>query len=276
MTRVAVIGNGLLGTTLYDAATAGADRLLLLNHDDVDITSESSIRAMLHMFYPDVVVNTAAFHQLNACENDPERAFDINARAAGRLARLVPTIYISTDYVFHDGGPHDECLPGREPRSVYGRSKLAGEMVTLEEGGCVVRVAGLYGHHRSHKGPTFPETLLSSHDPIRLPTDQRFSPTYAPHAAGRILAIAADPERSGVYHAANDGATSWAEFAEHILALTRHRRHVLPYQAKDVLRPRNSSLQSTRFPPLPHWTLGLYAWAETNGAVKYVSPKRDV
>jgi dTDP-4-dehydrorhamnose reductase len=178
--------------------------------------------------------------------------------------------------VFNDGGPHDECLPGRQPRSVYGQSKMAGELATLEEGGCVVRVAGLYGHHRSHKGPTFPETLLSSHDSIKLPTDQRFSPTYAPHAAARILEVAADPDRSGVYHATNAGVASWAEFAESILALTRHDRHVLPYQAKDPLRPRNSSLVSTRLPALPHWALGLYRWAEVQGYVQYVDPRRDV
>lgn len=277
--RLAIIGDGLLGSSIRDEAWVTESpeftpKTFLLNHSDVDITSESSIRAMLMQHRPDVVVNTAAVHRLQECEDDPQRAFDVNARAAGRLARLVPTVFISTDYVFHDGGPHDESLPGRKPRSVYGQSKLAGELATLEEGGCVVRVAGLYGHYRSHKGPTFPETMLSSHDPIRLPTDQRFSPTYAEHAAERILAIALDPERNGVYHAANAGVTSWAGFGEDILALTGHKRHILPYAVKDALRPRNSSLVSRRLPELPHWKVGLYRWAEVRGHVSRVSPKR--
>ena len=270
--RLVIIGDGLLGTSLLNVAWDDLDgpQVFLLGHSDVDITSESSIRAMLTQYRPDAAVNTAALHQLQACEGDPQRAFDVNARAAGRLARLVPTIYISTDYVWADGGPHDESLPGRKPTSIYGQSKLAGEVATLEEGGCVVRVSAMFGHHRSHKGPTFPEMLLSSHDSIKLPTDQRFSPTYAPDAASRILAIAQDPNRSGVYHAANAGSASWAEFAEHILTLTRHDRHVLPYEAKDKLRPRNSSLESTRLDPLPHWTNALWRWAETKGYVAYV------
>src|SRR5690606_6168199 len=126
------------------------------------------------------------------------------------------TVYISTDYVFNDGGPHDEVMPGSTPRSVYGRSKLAGELATLEHDGIVVRVSALYGHHRSHKGPSFPEMVTTGFEPLRLPDDQRFSPTYAPDAAERIaeLAVAlghacgpAEPcpieVPQGIYHAAN-------------------------------------------------------------------------
>ena len=248
---------------------------------------------MLQQQRPDVVINSAALHRLDQCEDDPQRAFDLNARAAGRLAKLVPTVYVSTDYVFTDGGPHDESMPGTQPRSVYGRSKLAGELETLEQGGIVVRVSALYGHFvsRAKGNKGFPDAFLSSHDTIKLPTDQVFSPTYAPDAAERILTLAmalvtgggcypmgsADVNLkapTGIYHAANKGSTTWAEFAEHIIALTQHQRHVIPYAAKDDLRPRNSALKSTRLPQLRHWAHALGEWTRREGHQQIVSPRR--
>lgn len=278
--KVVVVGNGLMGSTIGELDA----NVVVLSHSDIDLTSESSIRAALMRWRPDVLVNTAAVHRLDECEADPRRAFDLNARAAERVAKLVPTLYLSSDYVFTDGGPHTESLPGQQPRSVYGRSKLAGELATLEHGGVVVRVSALYGHYASrakgNKG--FPDAFLSSHDTIKLPTDQEFSPTYAPDAAERILSLAKwlaegthHAGQQGVYHAANKGSTTWAEFAEHIIALTQHKRHVIPYAAKDDLRPRNSALKSTRLPQLRFWAAGLSAWAQREGAQTIVSPRRS-
>lgn len=267
--KIVVIGDGLLGRSLVDA---GAD--YAAPHFLVDITSRRSIEQMLLVEKPDVVINTAAIHQMAACENDPDRAFALNAKAAGLLASMVPTIYISTDYVFNDKGPHTETLPGETPRSVYGRSKLAGELATLEYGGVVVRVSGLYGHHRSHKGPSFPETILGSNDPIKLPTDQWFAPTYAVDAAERIRAIAADDKRTGIYHAANRGTTCWAEWGEQIANYVQHKRHVLPYRAKDPLRPTDSTLKSTRLPQLPHYLEAFGRYAQRERLVSFPSPLR--
>jgi dTDP-4-dehydrorhamnose reductase len=291
--RLLVVGNGLLGQSIRDAWFAGLDRFTVsketrsyvhqihvLAHDLIDITSQSSIEQALAKFVPDVVVNSAALHTIDACENDPARARELNAVAAGRLASMVPTVYISTDYVFNDNGPHTEELPGSTPRSAYGRSKLAGELATLEHGGVVVRVSGMYGHFvsRAKGNKGFPDALLQSSDPIRLPTDQRFSPTYASHAAERILQISqmlADGKANGIYHAANRGAISWAEWAESILAATGHKRHVLPAVFNDPIRPTDSSLKSTRLPALPHFMQGLSAWASREGRVEFVSPLRD-
>lgn len=280
--RLLVIGDGLLANEIEDAfcclppETRG--HLRLLGHDDIEVTDAASVARVVGEVKPDVIVNTAAMHRLGECEENPARAQDVNARGAENVAKAAPTIYVSTDYVFTAGGPHEEVFPGAMPRSVYGRTKLAGEFATVENGGIVVRVAGLFGHYRSHKGPSFPEMLLSSHDPIRLPTDQVFSPTYAPDAAERILTLAyrlADGKAEGIYHATNKGAVSWAEFAEAILAYTGHERHVLPYKAADLLRPSDSSLVSRRLPQLPHWQQGIGRWAQREGHYRVVSPLRD-
>lgn len=290
MTRIAILGDGLVGRSLADAMPDAT----LLGHADIEVTNPESVkRALAGRF--DAAVNTVALHRLAACEDDPMLARLVNEIGARNVASVLPTVYISTDYVFSDGGPHDEALPGQEPRSVYGRTKLAGELATLEHEGIVVRVSAVFGHHRSHKGPSFPETITSSFDPIRLPTDQRFSPTYAPDAATRIADLArdlADIDRcpncvtpwkcngphepvNGIYHAANAGSTTWAEFAEHICAAVPWRRPVLPYAAHDRIRPANSSLRSTRLPRLPHWRLALQEWADRISGEIVISPKRS-
>lgn len=293
--NVVILGDGLLARSIFDVI-APRERefgeppaLVMLSHTDFEITSMDSLVKALQPHKPDVLINTVALHHLARCEDDPMLAQLVNAIGAGRVASLVPTIYISTDYVFNDGGPHDEVIPGQRPRSVYGQTKLAGELATLEQGGIVVRVSALFGHHRSHKGLTFPELVTSGFDPMKLPTDQRFSPTYAPDAAERIaelaLALGRDERRDllngvlpppsamskvelerrlnpqGVYHAANSGTTTWYEFATAISEITRHKRTITGAVANDQLRPKHSGIRSTRLPPLRHWLDALRDWS---------------
>lgn len=255
---IAVIGTGLLAQTIKDRADILHLPIRLISHDEIDVADSASVRAALYGQDYAAVVNTAAYHRLAECEANPNRAFSINANGAANVGKYAPyQVYISTDYVFNDGGPHGPVMPGRQPRSVYGRSKLAGELQALEYDGAVVRVSGLYGHHRSHKGPSFPEAVTSSFDPMKLPTDQRFSPTYAPDAADAILRVARD-RLYGIYHGNNSGSTNWAEFAENIIAATGWKRNVLPYEAHDAIRPKNSALRSD----LRHWRLALMDWAD--------------
>lgn len=286
MTTVAVLGDGLLGRSIMDVFAAHEPEngyAVMLGHADFDIRDIDSIVAALMPHKPDVIINTVAYHSVDLCERYPDLARDINARGADRVAMLAPTVYVSTDYVFSGGGPHDEVLPGRQPRNVYGRSKLAGELATLERDGIVVRVAGLYGHHQSHKGPSFPEQVLSRWDTMELPADQVLSPTYAPDAAERIadLAIARiqPGATSGIYHAANAGSVSWAAWGEEVLALARRRHRVKAIARHDPLRPTNSALRSTRLPPLRHWRLALDAWWLRRQELLYenreVSPLRE-
>lgn len=285
--RVAVLGDGLLARHIRDQEP----NFTILGHDAIEVTDPESVKRALDGF--DVAINTVAFHRLKECEDHPQRAYAVNAIGAENVARVLPTVYISTDYVFTDGGPHEEVMPGTEPRNVYGRSKLAGEISTLKHGGIVVRVASLFGHHPSHKGPTFPETVTQSFTtPLKVPTDQVMSPTYCVDAAERIVGLAtaiADPiyfedmgrmdiEPTGIYHAANAGSTNWAEFAKEILAVTRLPRKVEGFAAKDPLRPKNSSLRSKRLPPLRHWRLALDDWAAERQRLLFenrVSPLRS-
>jgi len=280
MVRAAILGNGLLGMTLADVM----HDVDVLGHSAIEVTNRESVKRALDGY--DVAINTIAMHRLPACEADPMLARLVNTEGARYVAETVPTVYISTDYVFNDGGPHDEALPGEDPRSVYGRTKLGGELATLENGGIVVRVSALFGHHRSHKGPSFPELVTSSFDTIRLPVDQRFSPTYAPDAAERIADLTARLPTSGctqdecgcvsgIYHAANAGTTTWAEWAQQVCEVMPWQRHIESFNAHDRIRPKNSAIRSTRLPPLRHWRFALDDWATKRRAELRVNPKRS-
>ena len=266
MTTVAILGDGMMANRIFATLCDRDAGVIVLPHAAFDIRDLDSIARALGPIQPDVIVNTVALHVLKRCEEDPDLAFAINAKGAGRVAMLAPTIYLSTDYVFNDKGPHDEGMPGRTPRSVYGRSKLAGELETLEQGGTVVRIAGVYDpQYESHKGPSFPAQVLSDHAAIKVANDQRFSPTYAPDAAERIADLALGLGdgfwSAGIYHAANDGSATWAEFAQHICEVTGHDRPIIPVAKHDLIRPTDSSLISTRLPPLRHWKSALVDWS---------------
>lgn len=250
--KVAILGSGLMARSIADVAD-----FYLFPHSAIEITDPASVDKALRGF--DVAINTVAHHPLGKCEQNPAQAHAVNADGAANVGRVTRQIYISTDYVFCDG-PVDEVMPGEQPRNVYGQSKLAGEVRTLEHGGTVVRIAAVFGHYDSHKGPSFTDRVLSGRDPLKLPNDQRFSPTYAPDAAQRIVALALDSSKVGVYHATNAGSTTWAEFAQNIVEETGIARKVTGYAAHDPLRPKNSVLRSRLLPPLRHWRAALTEW----------------
>lgn len=273
--RVAIIGDGLLANHVFEALRDRGIGPEVWGHDFVDVTNPGELDVLRGS---DVIINTAAFHRLAECEKRPDIAQAVNADGPRNVGKLgVPQVFASTDYVFNDDGPHGEVLPGEQPRSVYGRTKLAGELNTLERGGIVVRVAGLFGHHRSHKGPQFPDVVLADDAPLKVPMDQRFTPTYAVDAAQRIADLAIDLATrgpvSGIYHATNLGGTNWAEFASEVAEIANGKRHIIPFRAKDPIRPTDSRLVSTRLPELRHFRFALIDWAKRRAAER-ISPLR--
>jgi dTDP-4-dehydrorhamnose reductase len=196
----------------------------------LDIRDEAAVRLRVTEVRPDVVINASAYNKVDAAESEPGEAFAVNAlgpRALGRAARQAGAllVHVSTDYVFDGeaGRPYIEAdLP--RPISAYGVSKLAGEHFALAAGGeaLVVRTSGVFGGGGSRaKGGSFVERILAraaSGQPLRVVTDQVFSPTYAPDLAAALLALVERGAR-GLVHVSNAGACSWHDVASEALRL---------------------------------------------------------
>lgn len=221
--RALITGGG--GQLASDLAELMADDAQAFTHEELDICDERAVERAYREVEPEVVINCAAFHNLDACEREPARAFSVNVEAVRGLARRgVRLVHISTNYVF-DGRREEpygeEDLPA--PRSVYALSKLAGEHAALAygEGSLVVRTAGLYGRHGSaSKGGNFVQRMLArarADGALRVVSDQRLQPTFTSDLAAAIVQgihIGAE----GVVHLTASGACSWYEFTRSIMA----------------------------------------------------------
>jgi dTDP-4-dehydrorhamnose reductase len=228
--------------------------------DDLDICDPDAVDGAVSAFRPDVVVNCAAFTDVDGAEEAADAARRVNVDGPGNLAvasartgaRLV---HVSTDYVFDGSRP----VPGSyseddapAPRSCYGRTKLEGERRVLNEAAfpVVVRTAWLYGEH----GRCFPKAILARAlsrpgEPLRVVNDQFGSPTWAYRLALQIARLLEAPE-PGIYHATAEGWCSWYDFARLFLERMGVDGEVLPCTSAEfprpAQRPANAILDNAR------------------------------
>jgi dTDP-4-dehydrorhamnose reductase len=263
-------GSGMLGQDLAEAAVAAGYEALALSHAELDITDLPEVRAAVAAAEPDVVVNCAAWTDVDGAEDSHEAAEAVNGEGARNVALAAReagawTLHISSDYVF-DGTkrePYVESDPTR-PLSAYGRSKLAGEDAVAgaaPTGHTIVRSSWLFGAH----GRCFPATILRlarERSQLAVVDDQVGSPTFTGHLA-RALVELARTRPSGLVHVAGQGSCSWYELAQEIVATAGLDCEVRPSttaeQGRPAPRPAYSVLGSERedTPPLPSWRQGL-------------------
>jgi dTDP-4-dehydrorhamnose reductase len=210
----------------------------------VDATDAASVRAALEATRPDVVINSAAWTDVDGAERAPDDAWRVNMWGAWNLAaacaeRDIPLCHISTDYVFDGtkGAPYTE-FDATNPLSVYGASKLAAEQAIRRVGGAawLVRLQWLYGSH----GSNFPRAILAlaaEGKPIRAVDDQFGGPTYTVDAAATLLDIIENAP-FGLYHAGNSGQCSRYEFTRAILEGAGYDPEMaIPASSADFARP---------------------------------------
>lgn len=262
MARLAVLvpgGRGQLGTDLKRILSRNTESLVHAPGsgeldigdaeavaDAVDSFSETARDAELRP----IVINAAAYTAVDAAEDNPDRAAEINARGAAALAqvcraRSLPLLHTSTDYVFN-GAARTPYEPGdtTDPQTVYGRTKLDGERAVLESGAraWVVRTAWVYGASGSNFVKTMAR-LESDRDTLSVVDDQIGSPTWSADLAHGLLELAAHVvERHGpeqtTLHCTNSGQVSWFEFARAIFAeLGADPDRVLPCTSAEYPRP---------------------------------------
>lgn len=227
------------------------------SHADADITDESVMRKVLEAAQPDVVVNAAAFTDVDACETQQELAFRVNAEGPHNLALIckdldIPLMHISTDYVF-DGEKAEPYVEEDEPRplSVYGRSKLEGEREVQNhlDRSWIVRVCGVFGPYRNNFVSLVAD-MGKKGSSLRIVRDQRLAPTYTFDAAagiGRILRRGP----YGTYHLTNQGFTTRLEFTHEILRQAGFENaEVISISSEETKRParrpRNSQMENAR------------------------------
>lgn len=224
--RVAILGaNGQLGSDLVHVLSAWD--VCPLVRPGCDVRDTTAVRDALQRIRPAIVVNTAAFTDVDACENDVHQAFDVNAYAVQVVAEASAAlgavfVHVSTDYVFDGAKRAPYCEDDApHPLNVYGISKLAGEYFARNASPrhIIVRTSGVYGAAGARgKGGSFVETMIRiarEGRPVRVVNDQVLAPTYARDLAQAIRRLIST-EAYGVYHVANSGACSWYEFADRI------------------------------------------------------------
>jgi dTDP-4-dehydrorhamnose reductase len=213
---------GALGSDLMERLSPN---VLGFDREEFDLVDEAAMRRALEAQSVRGVINTAAFHHVPQCEDEPGRAFDVNAVAVARLARLCrehqwPLCHISTDYVFDGtkGRPYtEEDLP--RPLSVYATSKLAGEHLAWQtwQQTLIVRSSGLYGVVPTRaKGGNFLTSILRqalSGSALKIVNDEVVAPTATAQLA-RMIVLLMQKKASGWYHVTHSGATTWAGFAK--------------------------------------------------------------
>ncbi len=219
---ILVLGaGGMLATSLAQRDTAALDdsAWTFLSQSDLDLTDAASVAAALDRLGPRWVINASGYTNVDGAESAVDEAFAINARAVGDLARLcarrsITLVHYSTDYVFsgRSDRPWREDDP-TDPVNAYGRSKLAGEIALRESGveHLLIRTSWLYAAHGRNFVRTIRDRLLSGRA-LRVVSDQRGRPTSADDLAAMTVELA-DRGVRGTIHVANEGETTWFEFA---------------------------------------------------------------
>ena len=280
--RVLVIGSsGQLGSDLVKAMRG--HEVIGLTHQQIEVTDGLSCRAIVDL-KPDVVINTAAFHKTDACEDEPLKAFQVNALGARYVAEAcldagASVCYISTDYVFDGskGEPYTE-LDVPNPINTYGVSKLAGEYFTkMNPRHYIFRVASLFGAAGSSgKGGNFIESVVGRAlrgEELKVVDDIYMSPTYAVDAAEAIKAVLESGLPYGVYHVVNEGFCSWRCLAQEAVDLLGLGVEVKPVKAAEVRsrarRPPFSALRSVKLPfRMRGWREALKAYLVEKGYLR--------
>lgn len=268
--------DGMLGHDIQRAGARAELELLATDVAGLDICDPQGIAGALERARPDAIVNCAAWTDVDGAETNAAAAHAVNADGAGNLARAaaaqeIPLVHVSTDYVFDGSAPRDAGGGPRpyvesdptNPKSVYGKSKLAGEQQVLAASPrhLVVRSAWLFGVG----GRNFVDTMLRLADErqaVQVVDDQTGCPTWTGHLAPALLGML-EREVRGLVHLAGGGAVSWNGFAREIFRQAERPCRVEPattaQMARPAPRPAWSVLASERDDVLamPDWREGL-------------------
>ena len=287
--RILVTGaNGQLGSEMRKLGSVSPNEYIFTDVQELDITNKEAVMSFVEQNGVNIIVNCAAYTNVDKAEDDEATAELINATAVGNLAEAVKAVdgtlfHVSTDYVFGADGntPRSEDMP-TNPLGVYGKTKLRGEQAIAEVGAkaIIIRTAWLY----SEFGNNFLKTMLrltAEKESLNVVFDQVGTPTYAGDLALVIFSIIEGnlyAGNEGVYHFSNEGVCSWYDFATEIaIAAGNLECNIQPCHSSEfpskVTRPPYSVLDKTKIKQtfgvdIPHWRDSMLYCLERLGAIK--------
>jgi dTDP-4-dehydrorhamnose reductase len=260
--RIAVIGAlGQLGQDIVSGSNKANLEIIPLTHRDIEVTNISSVNKALVSIRPNVVINTAAFHNVSMCESSPEMAYSVNTVGASNVAVVsaalgAKNVFISTDYVFAGdipNGQYNKLTTPPAPVNVYGNTKLAGEEAVrdISSENLIFRISSVFGTAGSSgKGGNFIEAIIrkvSLGEIADVVDDSLMSPTYTV-TASKILLQLLQNDVSGIQHGSSAGQCSWFELASFAASKIGKEDLVRPICSpvnQVPARPVNSSLDTT-------------------------------
>jgi dTDP-4-dehydrorhamnose reductase len=270
--KILITGSkGQLGQELAEVLPERGHEVVALSRDELDVSNMETVEQAIEVHSPELVINAAAYTNVDGCETETELAYSVNALGPRNLAqscerRGCALLHVSTNYVFDGKGdrPYEPFdLPN--PISAYGRSKLAGEEYVkhLCNRWYIVRSAGVYG-----RGHNFVRTMLrvaTERDLLRVKDDEYISPTYARDLVEGIAEVV-EAGGYGLFHLSNAGSCSWYEFTREIFRLAGVGVELIPIPSSDyplpAARPANGLLSSLGSPELRHWREALADYLE--------------
>jgi len=233
--KIWIIGKqGMLAEALQRHFTKKGIDFTSTSRKEVDVTDSKSVKEQLQSLEPTHIINASGYTAVDRAEEEKEKAYKLNVEAVEALGRLakekeVKLIHFSTDYVF-DGSGSSPFSEEKEPAplSVYGRTKYEGEkrLLAVYPKACVIRTSWLFGRSGNHFVRTMIK-LMKQHENLRIVSDQKGRPTFADDlakAAEHLL------DHQGIYHFANEGETTWLEFAEEILKCLKEKGETIACQ----------------------------------------------
>jgi len=281
-----IIGaSGQLGSDL--CKIFAKEEVIPITHKDLDITDRKKVFEIINKTKPDIVINTAAYHKVDECEDNPEKSFLVNATGAYYVAQAskeneAVCVFISTDYIF-DGrkkSPYIETdCP--TPLNVYGTSKVAGEQLVRMT--CpkhfIIRTTGLYGLAASQqKGGNFVDKMIQLsqiRDEVRVVNDQILTPTYTVDLSNKMAELSRT-QHYGTYHLTNSGYCSWYEFTKKIFKLVGIQTKLSPTTSEEfktrAKRPsysvlENHNLKKIGLEDLRPWQAALKSYLQEKGMI---------
>jgi dTDP-4-dehydrorhamnose reductase len=276
MTWLITGGSGQLGLALQAELTVKGINYIATNSSQLDITNPLLVSQLVDLISPEVIINAAAWTDVDGAETNEFAAFQANAIGPQNLAIAakkvgVRLVLVSTDYVFSgdSDAPWSEAAK-HDPQSVYGSTKSAGEKFVLSElpnASYVVRTAWLYSAYRKNFAKTMTKLALNGDGEVRVVNDQVGQPTFTADLAKQIIHLVSADAPSGIYHGTNSGQASWFEFAQEIFKLTgADVSRLIPVSTSEFPRPAKRPAYSvlghddwtkTKVPPMRDWRIAL-------------------